>query len=265
MDQPATSRDHRGSGLRRLLPSRRPSGWSAVVPVVLAAAGLLGTASAQTARGTDLRSVGRTDTADVIREQQHRADVQEAQVERLRQQVQGLTQRSAPAGSDLAELDAATRRLGLTAGTMPVRGPGVTVRLDDAPHDGTVPDGFTADDLVVHQQDVQAVVNALWASGAEAMMLMDQRVISTSAVRCVGNVLILQGRVYSPPYTVTALGDPAALRRGLERSSALQIYREYVDAVGLGYQVSTRTSVTMPAFDGAVRLDHVLAPPSAAP
>lgn len=47
-------------------------------------------------------------------------------------------------------------------------------------------EGFTAEDIVVHQQDVENVVNALWAAGAEAMMLMDQRVISTSAVRCVG-------------------------------------------------------------------------------
>ena len=50
------------------------------------------------------------------------------------------------------------------------------------------------DDLVVHQGDVQAVVNALWAGGAEAMSIMDVRVISTSAVRCVGNTLLLHGR-----------------------------------------------------------------------
>ena len=256
--EPVPSGGSRRATVRRLLLGHRTSGWSPVVPVVLAVAGLLGTASAQTARGTDLRSVGRTDTADVIREQQHRADVQESRVEAMRRQVQGLTARAAPAGSDLAELEAANRRLGLTAGTVPVQGPGVSVQLDDAPHDGTVPEGFTADDLVVHQQDVQAVVNALWASGAEAMMLMDQRVISTSAVRCVGNVLILQGRVYSPPYVVTAIGDPAALRRGLERSSPLRIYREYVDAVGLGYEVSTQPSITMPAFDGPIQLEHVL-------
>jgi uncharacterized protein YlxW (UPF0749 family) len=251
------------AGLRpRLGLRRRPTAWSAAVPLVLAAAGLLAATSAQTARGTDLRSVGRTDTADVIREQQHRADVQEAQVEALRRDVRALTERSAPAGSDLARLSVATERLGLDAGTVPVRGPAVTVRLNDAPTDGTVPDGFTADDLVVHQQDVQAVVNALWASGAEAMTLMDQRVISTSAVRCVGNVLILQGRVYSPPYTITAIGNPAALERGLERSEALQIYREYVDAVGLGYQVTRRPSVTLPAYDGAVALDHVRSRPA---
>ncbi|GMA87039.1 hypothetical protein GCM10025868_22890 [Angustibacter aerolatus] len=134
-----------------------------------------------------------------------------------------------------------------------MRGPGVTVTLDDAPHDGGVPDGFTADDLLVHQQDVQAVVNTLWASGAEAMMLMDQRVVSTSAVRCVGNVLILQGRVYSPPYVVRAVGDQAAMLRGLQSAPSLQVYRQYVDAVGLGYRVAAPRSVTVPAFDGSLQ------------
>ena len=38
---------------------------------------------------------------------------------------------------------------------------------------------------MVHQQDIQAVVNALWAGGADALQIMDQRVISTSAVRMV--------------------------------------------------------------------------------
>ena len=71
-----------------------------------------------------------------------------------------------------------------------------------------LPEGVGVDDIVVHQQDVQAVVNALWSGGAEAMMVMDQRLISTSAVRCVGNTLILQGRVYSPPFASPRWATP---------------------------------------------------------
>ena len=87
--------------------------------------------------------------------------------------------------------------------------------LADAPRsaDRVLPEDASPDDLVVHQQDVQAVVNALWPGGAEAMQIMDQRVITTSAVRCVGNTLILQGRVYSPPFQITAIGDPQRLPR----------------------------------------------------
>ena len=57
-------------------------------------------------------------------------------------------------------------------GTRAVSGPGLKVTLDDAHRTAaSLPEGFTADDIVVHQQDVQSVVNALWAGGAEAMML----------------------------------------------------------------------------------------------
>jgi uncharacterized protein YlxW (UPF0749 family) len=106
---------------------------------------------------------------------------------------------------------------------------------------------------------VQAVVNALWQGGAEAMMLMDQRVISTSAVRCVGNTLILQGRVYSPPYVITAMGDPMALKAALDSSPSVSIYRQYVDAVGLGYDVRTQPEQTFPAYAGSINLQQAKA------
>jgi uncharacterized protein YlxW (UPF0749 family) len=240
----------------RLRRSRGVRSWGLLVPVVFAVVGLLATMSAQTARGTDLRSSGRSSTADVIREQQHRADQEEAKVAALRRQVDALTNQSDPSSTILRDLKAQVSKLSAASGTTPVVGPAVTVKLDDAPHQGSVPSGFTADDMVVHQQDVQAVVNALWAGGAEAMMLMDQRVISTSAVRCVGNVLILQGRVYSPPYVIRAIGNTQHMRDALDRSPALRIYRQYVDVLGLGYQVSTQGRMTMPGYDGALDLRY---------
>ena len=111
------------------------------------------------------------------------------------------------------------------------------------------------DDLVVHQQDVQAVVNALWAGGAEAMQIMDQRVISTSAVRCVGNTLILQGRVYSPPFLVTAIGDPDAMQRALDADANVKVYRQYVE-VPAGLRDWTASHDLLPAYDGSLDLDH---------
>src|SRR5690606_25352417 len=87
------------------------------------------------------------------------------------------------------------------------------------------------DSLVVHQQDLEAVINALWAGGAEAMTLQGQRVTVSTAFRCVGNVLSLGGRVYSPPYRVEAIGDPNALTAALDASREIQVYRQWVDQV----------------------------------
>ena len=95
-----------------------------------------------------------------------------------------------------------------------MHGPGLIVTLTDAQRDadGRFPRDASPDDLVVHQQDIQAVLNALWSAGAEAIQMQDQRIIATSAPRCVGNTLLLNGRTYSPPYTITAIGDVAAMQ-----------------------------------------------------
>ena len=70
------------------------------------------------------------------------------------------------------------------------------------------------------------MVNALWAGGAEAMVIMDIRVISTSAVRCVGNTLLLHGRVFSPPFEIKAIGDPGRLRAALDADAGVRAFRE---------------------------------------
>lgn len=237
--------------------TRRPSAWSVLVPVVALGAGVMFATSATTAKGTDLRA-GAGDLPALIREQTRKNQAAANQLRSLRADVDRLSARQAPGDLRLTQLTRKADALGLAAGTEAVEGPTVTVTLDDAATvPATLPENMHVDDYVVHQQDVQAVVDALWQGGAEAMMLMDQRVISTSAVRCVGNTLILQGRVYSPPYVIRAIGDPTALRQALGDSPEVQVYRQYVDAVGLGYDVQTSRQETFPAYAGSIQLDHV--------
>ena len=235
------------SGARRRPPL--PVG----VTAVLVLAGLLFAASAQASGGTSLRD----DVADLpglIAEEDAAVAAGTERVAALRQDVIALTDRVEDA--EVADLQERGEELALAAGLRPVQGPGVEIVLDDVPRDRPVPEGLPGDLLVVHQEDVQAVVNALWAGGAEAMTLMDQRVISTSAVRCVGSTLRLQGRVYSPPYTIRAIGDTGRLLEALETSPEVQIYQEYVDAYGLGYQEKVLRSVEMPGFEGPLEMRY---------
>jgi uncharacterized protein YlxW (UPF0749 family) len=111
-------------------------------------------------------------------------------------------------------------------------------------------------DIVVHQQDVQAVVNALWAGGAEAMTLMGQRVIATGAVRCVGNTLLLYGRTYSPPFRITAIGPVGIMRQSLETSRSVGAFRQAAEDFNLGYHVTDEGDVRMPGYTGQVSLPH---------
>jgi uncharacterized protein YlxW (UPF0749 family) len=240
------------------MPRARSAGWRLTVPLVLALAGFLMVTSATTARGTDLRSERRTDLADLVREQARRAEAGQADLARLRSRVDALTATRARADQNVAAARSVGDAVAPQAGLTEMTGPGLVVVLDDAHRDpGTpLPAGVTADDVVVHQQDLQAVVNALWAGGAEGVQVMDQRLVSTSAVRCVGNTLVLQGRVYSPPYRVAAVGDVGGMRRALDAAPGVAAYRQWVDAVGLGYQLSSPASLTLPAYGGALALTH---------
>ena len=229
--------------------------WRLAVPLVFVLAGVLFATSAGASRGGDLRG-DRDDLPDLIRAEERRlADVTE-RIEGLRADIQEATDGAARSDARIGKVSEEADELAFAAGVGPVTGPGLTVTLADAPRraDRLLPDGADPDDLVVHQQDVQAVVNALWAGGAEALQIMDQRVISTSAVRCVGNTLILQGRLYSPPYVVRAIGDPERLTLALDTSVNVQIYRFYVEKFGLVYRTKQNGNLALPGFEGSLDL-----------
>ncbi|MCQ6552145.1 DUF881 domain-containing protein [Streptomyces sp. C10-9-1] len=224
---------------------------------VFALAGVIFVTSFNTAKGTDLRTdASMLKLSDLIEQRSTDNKDLEESTAAVRADVEALAERDdASTGSQDAEL----RALEKAAGTEELTGDAVTVTLDDAPPNARAAPGYPepqANDLVIHQQDLQAVVNALWQGGAEGIRVMDQRLISTSAVRCVGNTLILQGRVYSPPYKVTAIGDQEALRKALTASPAIQNYQLYVKAYGLGWKVEEDGKVTLPGYTGTVDLQY---------
>ncbi len=245
--------------------TERRTPWRHVVPAVAVAAGLMFGVSAATSRGTDLRPTTR-DLVSVVQDAGRKVEVKATKVRRLHRQVNKLSAAKAPGSAALKRTERQVHDLTGPAGLTKVTGPTVTVTLDDSHEDpSSLPKGANANWLLVHQQDVQAVVNALWRGGATAMMLMDQRVISTSAVRCVGNTLLLKGRVYSPPFTIEAMGDPVKLKKALETDSAVSTYRDYVSLVGLGYTVTTTEKATFPAYSGSLALQYAQVPPSKEP
>ncbi|MFP1625990.1 DUF881 domain-containing protein [Streptomyces sp. 5K101] len=238
----------------------RRSRWRPVrllTAAVFALAGLIFVTSFNTAKGTDLRTDDSLlKLSDLIKQRSaHNGDLEESTAA-VRDDVDALAQRDD--GSTQAE-DARLKALEESAGTERLSGEAVSVTLNDAPPNAQAAPGYPepqANDLVIHQQDLQAVVNALWQGGAKGIRVMDQRLISTSAVRCVGNTLILQGRVYSPPYKITAVGDQEALKKALAASPAIKNYQLYVEAYGLGWKVDEDERVTLPGYSGTVDLHY---------
>ena len=235
------------------------NGWKALVPLTAGLAGLLLATTAVTARGTDLRASRSLDVSQLIQRQQRTLAGLTRDERALRGRISAATAIAAAGDKRVRAARAAAGRLQAAAGLTALSGPAVTVALDDAPRSDQQRDleaGARPDDLVIHQQDVQGVVNALWAGGADAMTIMGQRVVATTAVRCVGNTLLLHGQVYSPPFVVTAVGEQRRLQRSLDQDPAVQVFQEYVAAYGLRYHVSIHDNVTLPAYAGSLELTH---------
>ena len=219
-------------------------GWCLSSP---SGAGVLFATSASTAQGTDLRSSA-SDLPDLIRAQTRQNARAAERVRGLQSEVDQLSAASAPGDLRIKQLTRQANALdggGGHAARCPALRWSWSSTTPRSPAD-QLPEGVGVDDIVVHQQDVQAVVNALWAGGAEAMMVQDQRLISTSAVRCVGNTLILQGRVYSPPYVITAMGNPAALLRALDDQPPGRHLPPVRRRLGLGYDVEDQPRTDLP-------------------
>ncbi|HEX5539950.1 MAG TPA: DUF881 domain-containing protein, partial [Micromonospora sp.] len=218
--------------------------------------GLLFTTTATTADGTALREDRRPELTELIEDRRKRVATHEEHAAALRAAVSAQTDALAGSDAPVAAQQQRAAAIRQEAGFTALTGPGIIVELDDAVQfsDSTRPEDASNDDLVVHQSDVQAVVNALWAGGAEAMAIMDVRVLSTSAVRCVGNTLLLHGRVYSPPFKITAIGDPAALQRALAASEGVRLFKDAAEHFQLGYRETVQASVTVPAYDGSSAL-----------
>ncbi|HEY9292518.1 MAG TPA: DUF881 domain-containing protein [Microlunatus sp.] len=240
--------------VRQRLRNRRRLTGRVLTGAVCLAAALMITISAINARGIDLRPARNTDLISLVRSESRRnADLAE-QAASLRSEVDRIA-----ANSDEPAQDGELNSRSLAAGLRPVSGPSLTVTLADAPSD-VAANGIDQDLLVVHQQDIQSIVNLLWAGGAEAMTIQGQRVISTTGVKCVGNTVVLHGIPYAPPYKISAIGNQAQLRRTLENSDFVRIYQQYVDRFRLGYQVQTKAHARFPAYRGALDLKYAHVP-----
>ena len=238
--------------------------------LVFVLAGLMFAAAATTSQGSDLRTQRATELRELVGQRAQDVDALDAMVAERGQRVDDLT--AGRAGDPrVAPLVAQAAVLGADAGLTAVAGSGLKVILDDAPHrDPNDPlwQAISPNDVIVHQSDVQAVVNALWRGGAVAMQIMDQRIVSTSAIRCVGNTLRLQGRVYSPPFVIQATGPVRQMRAALRTDPTVAGYRDWAKVVGLGYEVASVTRLTVPAYRGPLTMTYatpVDAPMAAVP
>jgi uncharacterized protein YlxW (UPF0749 family) len=232
--------------------------WRVLTPLVFIAAGVLFVTSAVSSGGTDLRAGRYQDLAGLVEAQSRQVERARVHAADLTAQVNGL---SAGTGSGLVKRaqGKVTELRGL-AGLEPARGSGLTVTLDDAPPEIQAT-AANVSDAIVHQQDIQAVANALWAGGATAMTIQGQRVVSTTGIKCVGNTVVLHDVPYAPPYVISAIGPVSEMAKSISDSTYIGFYLQAVDRYSLGWKISASNNLHLPGFTGPTELSYARAVP----
>lgn len=218
--------------------------------------GALFAISAEHSDGTDLRGGRYTDLASVVSAERESADRLIAEAARLNAEVERLSASIGDRSVDRSQSMVAA--LSDPAGLTPRTGPAVQVTLDDALPEVRADPSRDPLEVIVHQQDIQAAVNALWRAGATAVTVQGQRLISTTGIKCDGNSVSLQGLSYAPPYVIVGIGDPLAMQASLAGDDLLELFRDAAadPRGGVRYAVESLEEATAPAYDGLIDLSY---------
>jgi uncharacterized protein YlxW (UPF0749 family) len=171
-------------------------------------------------------------------------------------------QNAATEETDTAKLlKADLLKANLLAGTVAVSGPGVVITLRDSKNPPRQPEGLTPEEYaelvkmyIIHDADIQLVLNELKSAGAEAIAINDQRVVAMTAVRCGGSIVYVnKTETNASPVRIKAIGDPDTLVSSLTMTGGIQ--GQYAVDPEM-FSIDKAKNLTLPAYAGATPLRY---------
>jgi uncharacterized protein YlxW (UPF0749 family) len=234
-------------------PSRNRRRMSPALMAGLLGLGLLlATAALQVRADAGIVSAERESLVERVGLATSHADALEQTVADLERDILEIETRhldNAAVNSELRESMATMRS---AAGTGAVQGPGVVVEVDDA--ENGADSGSSGAVTNVLDIDLQQVVNGLWAAGAEAVSINDQRVTAMTAIRSANDVILVNFRPLEPPYEVRAVGDSRTLGSRFLEGPGGQWLLDASSTAGIQFDIRNADSLTLPAARAVLRL-----------
>ncbi|MBQ8043525.1 MAG: DUF881 domain-containing protein [Clostridia bacterium] len=207
-------------------------------------------AQLNTVGNTNIISEGMRE-ADLLRELQNvkeEYDILKEQYEESQEIVEEYKTSSSSNDALIASMQSDLEKANVLAGLANVRGEGVVITLKDS-----TDTEMSVEAGLVHDTDITAIVTELKAAGAEAISINGQRVISTTAIRCVGPTIQVNSVKVASPFYIKAIGNSKYLE------SALNIKNGVVDslkAYGIEVEIETDNSITIDKYDLALKLRY---------
>jgi uncharacterized protein YlxW (UPF0749 family) len=179
-----------------------------------------------------------------------------SQIADLRAQIEALEGAAAAQSATTQALRSQVAGLRAHAGLVAVHGPGVEVVLRNGiagPSTGAQASGF-----LVNFQDVQDVVNLLFAQGAEAVAVNGRRITPLSSFSgSEGQIVVDQGPPIASPVRVDAVGDRNRMAAALDDDLALPDIRARQVQFQLHLTFEGLPDISLPAYDSSLQTSHV--------
>lgn len=132
------------------------------------------------------------------------------------------------------------------AGYSDLEGPGIEITMYDNPSNHIV--GFSVSDDIIHDVDILNILNDLRIAGAEAISINDERVISSSEIKCGGPIIKLNQRSLATPFKIKAIGDPKLLMAAV---NAPGTYGDILKTVyKIGFEPEAKDKVLIHGYGG---------------
>lgn len=180
-----------------------------------------------------------TELATMLRDQENTRKQLEKEIYTLRIQLNNY------------DRDSEIERLRMVAGLTDVEGPGVEILLSDKKD---IAEGEEPVFFIVHFDQLEGVVNELFAAGAEAVEVNGERIVASTGFSCVGTTILVDTKRMAPPYIIKAIGDPQTLK------NALLIRGGYVEQQilqwGLEFDVAEKDRIRIRAYHGSLVFNH---------
>ena len=174
---------------------------------------------------------------DQVLKEQENYNKLNIQMQIAQQQLEDLRKTSASNSEEAKNLEEELSEYNRLLGYTDVTGKGIVITLQDSDSTGDL----------IHYIDLVEVVNELFNQGADAVSINNQRIISTTAISCNGNVVKINNEKVSVPFVIKAIGSPTELYSTMLRPNA---YLDFMKSDGIRVKVEKKDSITVPKYTG---------------
>lgn len=201
--------------------------------------------------GTQLaRTMGEKELRDNVLEMKEKYEKQYKILERKEKELNDLIDNASVYDSGSSELSEKLNKINAEIGLTALQGEGIIIRLEDGEENNSI----SVRDSVVHDSDLKAIVNDLCIAGAEAISINGQRIVSTTAITCIGNVIKINDEKIGNPFEICVIGSKARLD-GAVSMNGRTLNKMKKD--GIIVEIKKTDYVVIPRYDGIFTRDYI--------